>query len=145
MTTDPWHAVLGGSAPRYSIVAYQNGVTMASARLDPPVYREGSFGFEGESWRLCASCRDEYSNAHEMVDLQNITKMCVVCKVRRWGTYGVPNKEKNGKPSLLHAVQRCKDLACHVALLSLHHHGINMCTTAISHTLDSFRYYSSCR
>ena len=47
--------------------------------MDPPVYREGSFGFEGESWRLCASRRDEYSNAHEMVDLQNITKMCVVC------------------------------------------------------------------
>ena len=92
------------------------------------------------TWRLCASCRDEYSNAHEMVDLQNITKMCVVCKVR-WGTYGVPNKEKNGKPYFT----PCKDLACHVALLSLHHHGINICTTAISHTLDSFRYYSSCR
>ena len=90
------------------------------------------------------ACRPWADSVTCMVDLQNITKMCVVCNVR-WGTYGVPNKEKNGKPSLLHAVQRCKDLACHVALLSLHHHGINICTTAISHTLDSFRYYSSCR
>lgn len=39
-------------------------------------------GFEGESLRLCASCRDEYSDAHEMVDLTN-NKMCVDCQKKK--------------------------------------------------------------